>query len=126
MQSVRKMIRQHERSKHFSLFDFKNTRKMDKKKTALSPKEIRGLSTLKEVVNEAEERARMIKMEKKVMRRNQDQTRTSQKEEDDRSRNKVKEWLEVIERREREVVKRQQRRKEEGEEKETEEKSGIG
>ena len=58
-----------------------------------------------------------------------DQTQPAQKTDDGRNgSSKVKEWVEVIGRREREVIKRQQRRKEklEGREETKEEKSGIG
>ena len=115
------------------VFSTKKNKKGMKKPT-LSPKEIRGLSALKEIINETEERAKKNRKETKVENGqrsgNLDQTQPQKTTADDNrgGSGKVKEWMEVIGRREREVIKRQQRRKEklEGREETKEEKSGIG
>ena len=115
------------------VFSTKKNKKVLKKPT-LSPKEIRGLSALKEIINETEERAKKNRKETKVENGqrsgNLDQTQPQKTTADDNKggSGKVKEWMEVIGRREREVIKRQQRRKEklEGREETKEEKSGIG
>jgi hypothetical protein len=114
------------------VFSTKKDKKVLKKPT-LSPKEISGLSALKEVINEIEEREKKNRKEMKVeggqRSRSQDLMQPQRTAEDNRNgSSKVKEWMEVIGRREREVIKRQQRRKEKLEEREEkkEEKSGIG